>query len=136
MRRSLRDGMLAGFAAFALLASLATAEPPSRLKVAQDLARAHKVWPQGSAWLKQNQAKTDQVVVPVLNRCLADAPDDGEVTAFSIYLRLSKQGRVMEVLTDIDEELGSCMTRESKDVQLPEAPREDFWIQVNLAASL
>jgi hypothetical protein len=74
-------------------------------------------------------------MIPVLNRCVPDSPD-GELTAFSIYLRLSPKGRILEVVTDIDAELGRCMTRESREVQLPGAPREDFWIQVNLAASL
>jgi hypothetical protein len=119
----------------ALVASVAVAEPPTRVKLAQDLARAHAAWPQGRDWLTANLSKTGQLVIPVLNRCVPDSPD-GELTAFSVYLRLSQKGRILEVVTDIDPELGRCMTRESREVQLPEAPREDFWIQVNLAAPL
>jgi hypothetical protein len=134
MRQALRNGVLFGLA---MLASVAVAEPPTRVKLAQDLARAHAAWPQGRAWLTENLPKTGQLVIPVLNRCVPDSPD-GELTAFSIYLRLSQKGRVLEVVTDIEggAELGRCMTRESRDVHLPEAPREDFWIQVNLAAPL
>jgi hypothetical protein len=120
-----------------VLASLSVAEPPPRVKVAHDLARAHAAWPQGRDWLAANLRKADQAVIPVLNRCLPDTPDDdGELTPFTTYLRLSQKGRVLEVLTDIDAELGHCMTTEARDVQLPAAPREDFWIQLNLAASL
>ena len=132
MRRALRKGVLLGLA---MLASVAVAEQPTRVKLAQDLARAHAAWPQGRDWLTENRSKTGQLVITVLNRCVPDSPD-GELTAFSVYLRLSQKGKILEVVTDIDAELGRCMTRESREVQLPEAPREDFWIQVNLAAPL
>lgn len=134
MRRALRKGVPLGFA---MLASVAVAEPPTRVKLAHDLARAHAAWRQGRDWLAENLSKTGQLVIPVLNRCVPDSPD-GELTAFSIYLRLSQKGRILEVVADIErgDELGHCMTRESREVHLPEAPREDFWIQVNLAAPL
>jgi hypothetical protein len=133
-RRPLRSGVFA-LAVVTMLAHPAMAEPPARLKVAQDLARAHAAWPAGRDWLAANLSRTGQLVVPVLNQCVADEPD-GELTAFSIYLRLSQKGRILEVVADIDEELGRCLTKESREVQLPEAPREDFWVQVNLAAVL
>jgi hypothetical protein len=132
MSRALRKGVLLGLAT---LASVAVAEPPTRVKLAQDLARAHAAWPPGRDWLAENASKAGQLVIPVLNRCVPDSPE-GELTAFSIYLRLSQKGKVLEVVTDIDAELGRCMTRESREIQLPEAPREDFWIQLNLAAPL
>ncbi len=135
MKRAVRKGVPLGLAVLAMLASVAVAEPPTRVKLAQDLARAHAAWPQGRAWLAENLSKTGQLVIPVLNRCVPDSPD-GELTAFSIYMRLSQKGKILEVVTDIDAELGRCMTKESREVQLPEAPREDFWIQVNLAAPL
>ncbi len=132
MRRALREGVLLGLP---MLASVAVAEPPTRVKLAQDLARAHAAWPQGRDWLAANLSKTGQLLIPVLNRCVPDSPD-GELTAFSVYLRLSQKGKILEIVTDIDAELGHCMTRESREVQLPQAPREDFWIQANLAAPL
>ena len=132
MRRALREGVLLGLP---MLASVAVAEPPTRVKLAQDLARAHAAWPQGRDWLAENLSKTGELLIPVLNRCVPDSPD-GELTAFSVYLRLSQKGKILEIVTDIDAELGRCMTRESREVQLPQAPREDFWIQVNLAAPL
>jgi hypothetical protein len=124
-----------GLAVAAMLAAVAVAEPPPRVKLAQDLARAHAASPQGKAWLAANQSKAGQLLIPVLGRCVPDAPD-GELTPFSLYMRLSRKGKVLEVVTELDAELGRCMTRESRDVQLPEAPREDFWIQVNLATML
>ena len=132
MRRALREGVLLGLP---MLASVAVAEPPTRVKLAQDLARAHAAWPQGRDWLAENLSRTGQLLIPVLNRCVPDSPD-GELTAFSVYLRLSQKGKILEIVTDIDAELGHCMTRESREVQLPQAPREDFWIQANLAAPL
>ncbi len=135
MSRAIGKGVLTGLAAVAMLASAAGAEPPAKLKLAQDLARAHSVWPPGKEWLAKNQTQAGKLMIPVLNRCVPDSPE-GELTAFSVYLRVSQKGRVLEVVTDVGEQLGRCMTKESKGVQVPEAPREDFWIQVNLAANL
>jgi len=135
MKRALRQGVLSGLSALAILAPAAVAEPPPRLKLAQDLARAHAAWPQGRDWLAQNHAKAGQLMIPVLQRCVEDV-EDGELTSFSTYMRLSQKGKILEIVTELDAELGRCMTREAREVQLPEAPREDFWIQVNLAAML
>jgi hypothetical protein len=133
MRQALRRGVLLCLSVLA--ASWAVAAPPTRLKVAQDLALAHAALPQGRAWLKVNKANAGQLLIPVLNRCLPEPPGD-ELTAFSVYLRLSQKGKILEVVTELDASLGRCMTDEAREVQLPEAPREDFWIQVNLAAGL
>jgi hypothetical protein len=133
MRPALRQGVLLVLSV--LPASVAAAAPPTPLKQAHDLAVAHAAWPQGRSWLAANKGKAGQLVIPILNRCLPDAPDD-ELTAFSVYLRLSQKGKILEVVTDIDAALGRCMTDEAREVQMPAAPREDFWIQVNLAAGL
>ena len=133
MRRMLRAGVVLGVSAVA--ASVARAEPPTRVKTAHDLAVAHAAWPPGRSWLDANKTKAGQLVIPVLNRCLPESPED-EITAFSIYVRLSQKGKVLEVVTDLDAALGRCMTGEAREVQFPDAPREDFWIQVNLAAGL
>ena len=133
MRRALGQGVILGVAVLA--ASVVVAAPPTPLKTAHDLAVAHAAWPPGRSWLDANKTKAGPLMMPVLNRCLPKSPED-EVTAFSIYLRLSQKGKVLEVVTDLDAELGRCMTNEAREVQLPEAPREDFWIQVNLAAGL
>jgi hypothetical protein len=135
MRRAARRGVVVALSVLALLASVAAAAPPTRLKTAQDLARAHAAWPPGHAWLTQNLSRTGQLLIPVLNRCLPESGDD-EVTPFSVYVRLSQKGKVLEVVTDISAELGRCMTQGAREVHLPEAPREDFWIQLNLAAGV
>jgi hypothetical protein len=133
MRRAVCRGVL--LSTSVLAAAVALAAPPTRPKTAHDLSIAHAAWPQGRSWLDANKAKAGQLVIPVLNRCLPDPPGE-ELTAFSLYLRLSRQGKILEVVTDIDAELGRCMTGEARQIQLPDAPREDFWIQVNVAAGL
>jgi hypothetical protein len=133
MRRALRQGVLLGVSVLA--PSVALAAPPTRPKTAHDLAVAHAAWPRGRSWLDANKTKAGPLVIPILNRCLPESPED-ELTAFSIYLRLSQKGKILEVVTDLDAALSRCMTNEARETQLPEAPREDFWIQVNLAAGL
>ena len=71
----------------------------------------------------------------MLNRCLPD-PSGDETTVFAVFVRLSAKGQAREVLTELDAELGTCMTQAARDVPFPEAPREDYWIQVNMAAPL
>ena len=133
MRAALGRSVL--LVALALAASAVVAAPPTRVKTAQELAAAHAAWPPGRTWLGANKDKAGELVIPVLNRCLPESPED-ELTAFSVFLRLSQAGKILEVVTDLDATLGACMTREARELQLPQAPREDFWIQVNLAAGL
>ena len=75
------------------------------------------------------------MLIPVLNRCLPEPAGDIP-TVFSVYVRLSRVGRVREVVTELDASLGKCMTAAAKDMPFPEAPRDDYWVQVNMAAPL
>ena len=51
-------------------------------------------------------------------------------------VRLSKAGQVREIVTELDKELSRCMTAGARSIPFPEAPRDDYWIQVNMAAPL
>ena len=119
----------------AIVPAASSEEPSPRLKLAQELARAHASWAPGKQWLAKNHARAAELMVPVLQRCVEDV-EEGELMSFSTYLRLSQKGNVLEIVTELDAQLGRCMTEEARNVQLPQAPREDFWIQVNLAAML
>jgi hypothetical protein len=130
-----RPGAIACLLVSAALAAAEAAEAPARLKLAQDLARAHAASAAGKEWLARNHARAGELMIPVLQRCVEDS-QDGELTSFSTYLRLSQKGKVVEIVTEIDAELDRCMTREAQDVQLPPPPRDDFWLQVNLATLL
>jgi hypothetical protein len=55
---------------------------------------------------------------------------------FAVYVRLSQAGGVREVVTDLDAALGKCMSAAAREMPFPEAPRDDYWIQVNMAAPL
>lgn len=123
--------------AFALLAAgsaLAVEQKGTRVETARWAAGLNARSQAGREWMNQNSATIARLLVPVLNKCVPDTGD--ELTAFSLYVRLSRKGRVSEVVTDLDVSLGRCITSGAGEVQLPEAPRDDYWIQVNLAASL
>lgn len=113
---------------------LAAEQKGTRPETARWAAGLNAASPAGRAWMDHNSASVGRLLMPVLNRCLPETGD--ELTAFSVFLRLSRKGRVQEVVTDIDVSLGACMTTGARELQLPEAPRDDYWIQVNLAASL
>lgn len=123
--------------AFTLLAAgsaLAVEQKGTRVETARWAAGLNARSQAGREWMSQNSATMARLLVPVLNKCLPDTGD--ELTAFSLYVRLSRKGRVQEVITDLDVSLGRCMTSGAGEVRLPDAPRDDYWIQINLAASL
>jgi len=124
-------------AAALLLASVAGAQEDlaARVKKAEDAARANAATPQGKQWRQSNAATAGRLMIPVLNRCLPEEAGDIP-TVFSVFVRLSAKGRAREVVTELDEAVGTCMTQAARDVPFPEAPREDYWIQVNMAAPL
>jgi len=74
-------------------------------------------------------------MIPVLNQCLPDPPGDIP-TVFSVFVRLSEKGEASEVVTELDQALGECMTAAARKMPFPEAPRDGYWIQVNMAAPL
>jgi hypothetical protein len=115
-------------------AGLAAQEKGTRLDTARWAAGLNAKSESGRDWMARHVETIGKRITPVLNGCL---PESGEeVTAFSVFVRLSRSGRVLEVLTDLDEQLGACMTSGGREVQLPQPPRDDYWVQVNLAAAL
>ncbi len=132
-----------------LMAMAAGAEPPTRLEQAQVLALEQMTWQPGRDWLAANRSKAVELATAAYYRCVSEK-SDGETAQlrFGVYLRLSRTGKILEVIADtivfflsqegesvagINGALCRCMTEESRDAQLPEAPREDFWIQVGIA---
>jgi hypothetical protein len=128
-------GVLFGLAWLAAGQALAQEDLASRVKKAQDAARANAASPQGREWAQRQAPATGRLLIPVLNRCLPE-PGGDIPTVFSVYVRLSRVGRVREVVTELDASLGKCMTAAAKDMPFPEAPRDDYWVQVNMAAPL
>jgi hypothetical protein len=110
------------------------ATPPTTVAKARASARANAATAPGRAWKQKHSTTIGAALIPVLNKCL---PEDGEeVTAFEIFVRLSQDGRVREVVTDLSAELGACMSAAAAELRLPQAPRDDYWLQLNLAAEL
>ncbi len=140
MSWKIRQSVIAGLALLAAPAVLAVEAPVAPAAAATPVtkaraaARANAATPQGREVAKRLSAAAGPLIIPVLNRCLPEDAD--ELTAFSIFVRLSQKGRVREVVTDLGAGLGTCMTAGARELQLPEAPRDDYWIQVNLAADL
>lgn len=134
MRKYWRWGVILGLTCM-VAAGAPAQENGTRLETARWAAELNAKSESGREWKARNEPTIGKLVTPVLNGCLPEEGD--EITAFSVFLRLSRKGRVLEVLTDLDDpSLGTCMTSSSRDLQLPEPPRDDYWVQINLAASL
>jgi len=128
-------GVAFGFALFAASQAFAQEDVAPQVKEAHEAARANAATPEGREWKRDNSFATNRLLTLALNRCLPDPPGDIP-TPFSLYLRFSKAGGVREIITDLDPWLGECMTTEARDLPFPGAPRDDYWVQVNMAAPL
>jgi len=115
--------------------ALAQEDLAARVKTAHEAASINAATAAGREWLKRNSSVTDRLMIIVLNKCLPDPPGDIP-TVFSVYLRLSRAGRASEIVTALDATLGKCMTTGARSTPFPEAPRDDYWIQLNMAAPL
>jgi hypothetical protein len=134
MRKWWPWGVLLGLTCLAGSGALDAQEKSTPLEVARWAADLNAKSESGREWKARHEPTIGKLVTPVLNGCLPENGD--EITAFSVFLRLSRTGRVLEVLTDLDPSLGRCMTVGARELQLPEPPRDDYWVQVNLAAAL
>ena len=135
MSTGVRSRVMLGIGLLAACQALAQEELAARVKKAQDAARANAASPPGREWLQRHSSATGRLMIPVLNRCLPEPAGDIP-TVFAVYVRLSQTGGVREVVTDLDASLGKCMSAAAREMPFPEAPRDDYWIQVNMAAPL
>jgi hypothetical protein len=110
-------------------------ELAARVEQAEKAARANAESPEGREWMRRHSAAVDRLMIPLLNQCLPDPPGDIP-TVFAVYVRLSQGGRVLEVVTELDAGVSRCMTVAGREPWFPEAPRDDYWIRVNMAAPL
>lgn len=131
-----RRGVVLGLALLAAGLASAQEDHAARVRKAEAAARANAATPAGRQWIERNLFATDRLMMLVLNRCLPEAPDDDIPQGFAVFVRLSRAGRAQEIVTELDAEIGKCMTTAAKDLPFPEAPREDYWIAVNMAAPL
>ena len=128
-------GVWLGVALLAARPALAQDDLAARVKKAQEAARVNAASPQGREWAQRHSPATGRLLIPVLNGCLPEPAGDIP-TGFSVFVRLSQAGRVREVVTELDAALGKCMTDAAREMPFPQAPRDDYWIQVNMAAPL
>jgi hypothetical protein len=135
MGSSVGWGVICGFTLLAAGQAFAQEDLATRVKRAQDAVRVNMESPGGREWMQRNRFATDRLMILLVNRCLPE-PGGDIPTTFSVYLRLSKTGHASEVLTELDAAVGTCMTAAARELPFPEAPRDDYWIEMNLAAPL
>jgi hypothetical protein len=130
-----RGVILALLASWGACPATAQEDLGARVKKAREAALANAGSPEGRDWKQRNSFAIDRLMILVLNRCLPD-PSGDIPTTFSVYVRLSQTGHVHEIVTELDASVGKCMTTAAADLPFPEAPRDDYWIGVNMAAPL
>jgi hypothetical protein len=135
MKRGCRRGVAFAVAWIAAGQAFGQEDFEARVRKAQDAARANAASPAGREWAKSHSPAIGRLLIPVLNRCLPEDAGDTP-TVFSVYVRLTRAGRAREIVADLDDSLGKCMTTASREVPFAEAPRDDYWVQVNMAAPL
>lgn len=106
----------------------------ARVEKAEAAAKANAATTEGREWIRRNSAASAKLLMPVLDKCL---PEDGDIpTVFAVYVRLSDKGRVQEALTELDADLGACLTSGAAATKFAAPPRDGYWIQLNMAADL
>lgn len=136
MRHVRLCGLAVALAVVGAGATFAQEDHAARVSKAREAARANAESGEGREWLKNSLFATDRLMILVLNRCLPEDPPDEVPTAFAVFLRLSRAGRAQEIVTELDEALGKCMTGAARELPFPEPPRDEYWVQVNMAAPL
>jgi hypothetical protein len=133
MSRIERRAVVIGIALLAAGQAFAQEDLDARVRKAHEAASANAATREGREWLQQNSPLIDRLMIVVLNKCVTpgDIP-----TMFTVYVRLSRAGRVSEIVTELDATLGMCMTTGARNTPFPEAPRDDYWIRLNMAADL
>ena len=90
-----RRATILGLIFFAAPGAIAGAEKATRLETARWASGLNAKSAAGREWIERTQPVIDKLITPVLGQCL---PDDGEeLTAFSIFMRLSREGHIREV---------------------------------------
>jgi hypothetical protein len=135
MRWGMRPVVLSGLAMLVAGPGLAAENPAEVVKTAERAAKINATSAQGREWKRRNSSTLDKVMMPLLNQCLPQENDDIP-TVFSVYVRLSSKGRALEIVTDLDATLGQCMSAGARETAFPVPPHDDYWVQVNMAASL
>ncbi len=118
--------MLAATVAFAAEDGLS-----ARLEFARKAAQANASTRDGRAWQRSNSAAFGPALSPLVAKCIS-ASNSGPRPFFVAYLRLSKAGRVLEVVPDGNGPFAECMSKGLTSVGLPAAPRDDYWIRLQL----
>jgi hypothetical protein len=126
---------MAGLVFLVVSQALAQEDFAERIDAAREAARTNAESPEGREWKRNSSSATSRLMILVVNRCLPESSGDVP-TPFSVYLRFSKADGVREVITDLDPSLEECMTTRAQELPFPEAPRDDYWVQVNLAVPL
>ncbi len=120
--------MLAATVAFA---AAAPDDSSARLEFARKAAQANASTSDGRAWQRANSAAFGPALSPLVAKCIS-ASDAGPRPSFVAYLRLSKAGRVLEVVPDGKGSFAECVSKGLTSVGLPAAPRDDYWIRLQL----
>jgi hypothetical protein len=135
MNRQIRRGVVVALVWFTAAETRGLEDLAARVAKARQAARANAASASGREWMHRHSDAASRLMIPILNGCVPE-PGADIPTAFSLFLRLSEKGRVREVVTELDAGLGTCMTAAAGETQLPEPPRDDYWIQLNMATDL
>lgn len=107
--------------------------PATSLEAARKAVRKAKSTSEGRAWERKHSPWLGPAITPTMKRCIKEAPE-GRTDEFTIYLRLSSTGNVVESLVEPDTQYTQCFRDGVSQLTYPEVPRNDFWFEIAMHA--
>jgi len=125
---------VAFIAASAVFVSVAPSDDSLvRLLSARQEAQANVATPEGEAWQQKNVRAFGPALKPLFTKCAPLGDASAHKPEVILFLRLSKEGRVREVVTEATGPFAACVTTGLSATRLPSAPRDNYWIQLRMA---
>lgn len=109
--------------------ALAGDQAADSLKKAREAVRRDARTREGIDWERQHAPWLGPVLTPLGEQCREDAPS-GQDKKFTIYLRLSAKGQVVEVLSDSETPYAVCFRDSVARITFPRIPRDGYWFEI------
>lgn len=109
-----------------------TAQKATSLKEAAEAVRKDKASPEGNAWESQLAPWLGPALTPTAQSCKETVAKKGKPEPFTVYLRLSKAGAVLESLVTPETPYTKCIRDGVAKLTYPNVPREGFWFEIGI----
>jgi hypothetical protein len=106
-------------------------ESATPFKTARKAAQKDARTPEGRDWEHRHASWLGPALTPIMKQCREQTPG-GEAKDFAVYVHLSKAGPAHEAVVEPVNPFTRCFTNGVKELQYPEVPRENYWLEIKM----